>query len=340
MRIGMTYDLRSDYLKMGYSEEETAEFDREDTIESIEKALNDLGHETYRIGNIFKLVQSLTQKKKWDLVFNIAEGLHGIGREGQVPSLLEAYNIPYTFSDSLTLSLTLHKGITKQLVRSHGIPTPDFQMVYDNTDIWKVRLQGPLFVKPVAEGTAKGITKKSKVGSSDELHAACRALLKRFNQPILVEEYLPGREYTVGIIGTGKDARSVGTLEIISRDGAEKNAYTYFNKEYCEDYIEYKTINDRQAQIAEDIALGAWNVLGCRDAGRVDLREDRNGTVQFLEVNALPGLHPTHSDLPILCEKVGIEFNELIRRIVESAMSRYIESRTLFKEEAACTEAL
>ena len=322
MIIGITYDLRSDYLKMGYSEEDTAEFDREDTIQCIEKALNDLGHETHRISNIFKLVQFLAQKKRWDLVFNIAEGLHGFGREAQVPSLLEAYAIPYTFSDSLTLSLTLHKGITKQLVRSCGIPTPDFQIVHDNSDIWKVNLQGQLFVKPVAEGTAMGITKKSKVGNYDELHAVCRSLLKRFKQPLLVEEYLPGREFTVGIIGSARDAQAIGTLEIVSKKGAEKNAYTYYNKENCEDYIEYVTINDKQAQAAEEIALRVWEVLGCKDGGRVDLREDKNGIVQFLEVNSLPGLHPTHSDFPILCSKVGIEYTELIGKIAESAIKR------------------
>lgn len=340
MRVGITYDLRYDYLKLGYTEEETAEFDREDTIQSIEKALKGLGHKTYRIGNIFKLVQSITQKKRWDLVFNITEGLHGFGREAQVPSLLEAYNIPYTFSDSLTLSVTLHKEMTKRIVRSFGIPTPDFRIINNPSDIWKVDLKGQLFAKPVAEGTAKGITSKSRIKNPEQLHYICRSLLSRFKQPVLVEEYLPGREFTVGIIGTGRDAQPVGTLEIFSKDEAEKDAYTFYNKENCEEVIEYVLAKGKEAQKAEEIALTAWRSLECRDAGRIDLRENAIGELQFLEVNALPGLHPTHSDLPILCNKVGIEFHELIRRIVESAMNRYKENYTFFKEETARTEAL
>lgn len=340
MRVGITFDLRSDYLKMGYTEEETAEFDKEDTIQSIEKALNDLGHETCRIGNIFKLVQALAQKKRWDLVFNIAEGLHGFGREAQVPSLLEAYTIPYTFSDSLTLSVTLHKEMTNRIIRSFGIPTPDFRIVNNTSDIWKVDLKGQLFIKPVAEGTAKGITSKSRIKNPEQLHSACRSLLSRFEQPVLVEEYLSGREFTVGIIGTGRDAQTVGTLEIISRDEAEKNAYTFYNKENCEEVIEYVLAKGNEAQKAEEIALMAWRALGCRDAGRIDLRENAKGELQFLEVNALPGLHPTHSDLPILCNKVGIEFRELIRRIVESAMKRYKENHTFSKEKTARMETL
>ena len=340
MKIGITYDLRSDYLKMGYSEEETAEFDKEDTILIIEKTLKDLGHEACRIGNIFKLVQALAQKKSWDLVFNIAEGLHGFGREAQVPSLLESYTIPYTFSDSLTLSVTLHKEMTKRLVRSFGIPTPDFRIISNNSDIWKVDLKGQLFAKPVAEGTAKGISSKSRIKNPEQLHYVCRSLLRRFEQPVLVEEYLPGREFTVGIIGTGKDAQPVGTLEIISKNEAEKSAYTFYNKENCEEVIDYVLAKGKNAQKAEEMALIAWQSLGCRDAGRIDLRENGKGELQFLEVNALPGLHPTHSDLPILCSKVGIDFHELIHRIVESAGNRNKTNDTFFKEETTPSEIL
>ena len=122
MKIGLTYDLRSEYLKMGYSELETAEFDRDDTIEAIESTLHELGYETERIGHAKQLAKALTTGKRWDLVFNIAEGLHGIGREAQVPALLDLYEIPYTFSDPLVMSLTLHKGLTKRVLRDAGVP--------------------------------------------------------------------------------------------------------------------------------------------------------------------------------------------------------------------------
>ena len=129
MKIGITYDLRQYYLSQGMGEEETAEFDSPVTIESIDSTLSELGHVTDRIGNIRNLTSRLAAGDHWDLVFNIAEGIRGFGREAQVPALLEAYDIPYTFSDPLVLSLTLHKGMTKHVIRDLGIPTADFAVV-------------------------------------------------------------------------------------------------------------------------------------------------------------------------------------------------------------------
>jgi D-alanine-D-alanine ligase len=126
VRIGLTYDLRDAYLAMGYGEEETAEFDRDSTIEALEGALRSLGHETERIGHVRDLAGRLAAGARWDLVFNIAEGLSGYGREAQVPALLDAYGIPYTFADPLTASLTLHKAMTKRVLRDLGVRTPDF----------------------------------------------------------------------------------------------------------------------------------------------------------------------------------------------------------------------
>ena len=161
MKIGITYDLRDDYLAEGYGEEETAEFDHPRTIAAIEEALQSLGYETERIGHIRALARRLVADERWDMVFNIAEGLRGFGREAQVPALLDAWNIPYTFSDPLLLSLTLHKGMTKRVIRDLGIPTPDFAVVETPEEIATVVLPFPLFAKPVAEGTGKGVTAAS-----------------------------------------------------------------------------------------------------------------------------------------------------------------------------------
>ena len=150
MKIGITYDLRNDYLAEGYGEEETAEFDHPKTIAAIEAALRDLGYETDRIGHIRALAKRLVAGQRWDLVFNIAEGLRGFGREAQVPALLDAYDIPYTFSDPLVLTLTLHKGMMKRVIRDLGIPTPAFAVVESPEEIAGVRLPFPLFVKPIA----------------------------------------------------------------------------------------------------------------------------------------------------------------------------------------------
>jgi len=324
MIIGLTYDLRSDYLKEGFSEEETAEFDQESTVEAIDQTLQELGFKTDRIGHFHNLVKRLTQGDRWDMVFNICEGMYGIGREAQVPAILDAFNIPYTFSDPLVLTLTLHKGMTKRVIRDAGIPTPDFAIVEQESDIDKVELPYPLFVKPNAEGTGKGIDAKSKVNDFIELRTICLSLLPRFVNGLIVETFLPGREFTVAIAGTGTAARSLGVMEVILKDSAESHAYSYVNKEFCEDHVIYRLVDDEAAKECEEVALAAWRCLNCRDAGRVDIRFDPAGKASFLEVNPLAGLHPKHSDLPIICNFQGISFTSLIRMIMESAMKRKV----------------
>lgn len=325
MRLGLTYDLRSEYLAAGYGEEETAEFDRDDTIDSIEAALRELGHETDRIGNVQQLVKRLAAGDRWELVFNICEGLRGLGREAVVPALLDAYNIPYTFADPLVLTVSLHKGLTKTVLREHGIPTPQSRLVEDMAALCDVQLRYPLFIKPVSEGTGKGITAASKINSPDELAAGCRDLLAKFRQPVLVEEFLPGREFTTALIGTDDEARVLGTMEIILLDAAEPEVYSYVNKERCEELVEYRLGRpdaDPEVAATEALALAAWRALGGRDAGRVDIRSDASGQPQFIEANPLAGLHPQHSDLPIIATMVGMPYIELIRRIVDSAATR------------------
>ena len=325
MKIGLTYDLRSEYLAMGYSEDETAEFDRDDTIRAIENALQILGHKTDRIGNAKTLTERLVAGDRWDLVFNIAEGLFGVAREAQVPAILDLYEIPYTFSDPLIMGLTLHKGMTKQVIRESGFATPDFKVVATATDAAHLKFKPPYFVKPVAEGTGKGISEKSIVRDPQRLTAVCGELLKQYHQPVLVETYLSGREFTVGIVGTGPDAEVLGTLEVILLPGAEKGVYSYLNKEKCEELVEYRlasAASDGSVKKAEALALGCWQALGCRDGGRIDIRCDESGNPYFLEVNPLAGLHPEHSDLPILCNHLGISYGDLIRRIVDSAALR------------------
>ncbi|MBU2502249.1 D-alanine--D-alanine ligase [bacterium] len=324
MRIGLTYDLRDDYLRMGYSEEETAEFDRLSTIESIERAVRNCGHETDRIGHARALMRRLVAGDRWDLVFNIAEGLRGIGREAQVPGILDVYGIPYTFSDPMVTALSLHKGMTKRVLRDGGLPTPDFAEITRPEDLDGLDLRFPLFAKPLAEGTGKGIDGASVIHDPIQLRERCLELLGRFGQPVLVESYLPGREFTVGITGTGDRASVLGTLEIVLLKGAEDGAYTYTNKEFCEELVEYRhvTRDDPTVAMAEDTSLAAWRLLGCRDGGRLDLRAGVDGVPQLMELNPLAGLHPEHSDLPMIATAVGMPYVELIRRILDSAAER------------------
>lgn len=325
MQIGLTYDLRAEYLAAGYDEEETAEFDRADTIDALADALEQLGHEPDRIGNAQQLIRRLANGGSWDLVFNICEGLHGVAREAQVPAILDVYDIPYTFSDPLVMSVCLDKSLTKMIVRAADGPTPDFVTVAKPDDIQRVDLPFPLFAKPVAEGTGKGIGPMSKIGNSAALDSVCRQLLARYRQRVLIETFLPGRELTVGLVGTGADAHVLGTLEITLRPGAEPDAYSYTNKERCEDLVDYRLVHaeqDEEVRQAEGVALHAWRALGCRDAGRIDLRFDAAGQPNFLEANPLAGLHPYHSDLPMICAQIGYSYQTLISWIVESASAR------------------
>ena len=322
MIIGFTYDLKEDYLAEGFSEEAAAEFDAPETIEGISNALHGLGHEVVRIGNVRSLLKRLHQGERWDLVFNICEGVRGIGREAQVPAILEIFDIPYVFSDPLVLSLTLHKGMTKRIIRDLGIPTAPFAIVERPEDLDGIDLPYPLFVKPVAEGTGKGIGPDSKVGNYTELKKICIDRLERFSQPVLVETFLPGREITVGIIGNGAKARVIGMMEVIYNQRETSGIYSYHNKAHYEDFIDYTVPEKELYERCSEIALASWRGLKCQDAGRVDLRLDQHGVPNFMEVNPLAGLNPLHSDLPILASKSGMDFNELIEKIIEAAFNR------------------
>ena len=328
-KVGITYDLQDDYLVLGYSREETAEFDKVDTINAIDNSLQALGYETTRIGQVKNLVELLVGGERWDLVFNIAEGMYGAARESQVPAILDAYRIPYTFSDPLVLAVALDKSLAKRIVASMGVPTPRFRLVKSEEDIGMVDLKFPIFAKPVAEGTSKGVSSLSLVKNKENLYSICKELLIKFKQPVLLESFLPGREFTVGIIGTGDESKAIGAIEVTLNEGADIPAYSYHNKSNFQELVKYKAVEDSTAKLAMDIAVNAWKALGCRDCGRVDLRCDRLGIPNFIEVNPLAGLNPDISDLPILCRLKGISYTELMEMIVRSATKRI--NRSLIK---------
>ncbi|WP_246325457.1 D-alanine--D-alanine ligase family protein [Dissulfurirhabdus thermomarina] len=321
--IGFAYDLRSDALAEGLSPEEAAEFDSAETIDAIAAALAGNGFDVDRIGNGRALCARLAQGHRWDLVFNIAEGRGGRCREAQVPALLELFSIPYTFSDPLTCALTLDKEMAKQVIRAAGLPTPASRVIASLDDLDPLSLGYPLFAKPLAEGTGKGIDGASRVDDGRALAAVCGRLLETFRQPVLVEEYLPGREFTTSILGTGREARVLGTLEVRLRPDAPDGDYSFKVKEECEQYVDYLLVtHDPVLPAVEELALASYRALQCRDAGRVDIRLDADGNPAFLEINPLPGLHPTHSDLPMTATACGMEYGELIGAIVASARKR------------------
>jgi D-alanine-D-alanine ligase len=323
VRIGLTYDLKDDYLALGYGDDEVAEFDSPATVDALAQALAALGHDVERVGHVRALAGRLVGGWRCDLVFNIAEGVAGFGRESQVPALLEAYGIPYTFSDPLVCALTLHKAMAKHVARGCGVPTPSFALVETHAEAAAVALPLPLFVKPVAEGSSKGVTARSLVTTRAALVEVCGDLLERYRQPVLVEEFLSGREFTVGILGGGAGARALGTLEVVLRDGADAAGYSYRNKTQWRELVDYRMLEAGPLRTeVEGVALATWRCLGCRDAGRVDVRLDGAGRAQMLEVNPLAGLSPGYSDLPIMAALVGMDYRTLIGEIVRCAEAR------------------
>jgi D-alanine-D-alanine ligase len=319
MKIGITYDLRSWYIDRGYSMDETAEFDKQETVDALENSLNQMGYETEPVGNVFQLIEALARGSKWDIVFNIAEGLYGDGRESVVPAVLDQYRIPYVFSGPLIMGLSLNKHLAKLVVASAGVPVSPGYLITEIKDLGKCDLNYPLFVKPVSEGTGKGITEKSLVNSSSELTKMVKWILSEFKQPALVEEYLPGREFTVGIVGYGDEAIAIGGMEVMC---ANNLPYSVEVKENYQNYCKYKPLDADIIDECKSVALRAWKALDAVDAGRVDLKADRFGKICFIEANPLAGLNPVHSDLPILSRMFGIEYQTLMEMIMKAAIKR------------------
>lgn len=319
MKVGLTYDLRSWYLDRGYSMDETAEFDKQETVDAISEALKLMGHETDLIGNAFQLIEALASGRSWDLVFNIAEGLYGDGRESVVPAILDQYKIPYVFSGPVIMGLSLNKHLAKLVVASAGVPVTPGCLISHLREIEKCNLNYPFFVKPVSEGTGKGITEKSLVNNPSELFKMVEWIITEFHQPALVEEYLPGREFTVGLIGYGDDAVAIGGMEVITSNNLP---YSVEVKENYQEYCKYKPLDADIIEECKSVALQAWKALDAVDAGRVDLKADRNGKICFIEANPLAGLNPVHSDLPMLSRMYGIDYQTLLEMIVKAAIKR------------------
>jgi len=320
--VGMTYDLQQDYLDRGYDKDEVAELDSPVTVEAIRQALASRGHEVELVGGVMPLARALSDGRRWDMVFNFAEGMRGLAREAQVPALLDAWDIPYTFSGPEVLALSLHKGWTNAVLRAHGVPTADFRIVNSVAEVDAIDLPFPLFVKPVAEGSSKGVSDKSLVRNRQALRDICAHVLDTFRQPALVETFLPGREFTVGILGSGAQCRVLGVMEVLSTARGDACAYTYANKQEWRERALYELAADDRAAQAAEVARAAWQALGCLDAGRIDVRLDEQGQARFIEVNPLAGLNPESSDLPILCGKIGLGYDVLIASIMDSAMAR------------------
>lgn len=325
MKIGFTYNLRDKEKPRENSPADFyGEFESRETIAAISEGLTQLGYEVIQIGDLPALLRFLAEEKRVEMIFNMSEGRFGRARESQIPGVLEAFRIPYTFSDPHTLAICLDKGLTKDILQKANIPTVAYQVLHPGQPI---SLNGvastpmPYFLKPLYEGTSKGIDVGAIVHSPAEMKQRTEWLWETYQQPVLLEKYLRGREFTVGILGTGARARAIGTLEISLTK--ERDVYGFTEKEACEELVVYEAFTEQPLlDTLSNLALQTWRLLECRDGGRVDFKLDENGKPFVLEVNTLPGMHPTHSDLPMIATHAGMSFAELLDEILQSAMRR------------------
>jgi D-alanine-D-alanine ligase len=263
-----------------------------------------------------------------DLVFNMAEGQGSRSREAHVPAACEMLGVPYTHSDPLTMALTLDKSMTKRIAASHGIATAPFCVIERSADIEEARLPPfPVIAKPNREGSSMGIRRDSICRDRAALVRQIENLLSDYRQPVVVESFLPGPEVTVAVLGNGADARALGAMEIAPRDGSGA-AFIYgleTKRNYLSevDYHVPPRLAAPTIAAIEETAAAVYRVMGCLDVARIDLRLDAAGRPCLVEVNALPGLDPVRSDLPILCGRLAIPYQALIDRIIGHAAARW-----------------
>src|SRR6185436_11492110 len=314
--------------------DEFAEWDAPATIAAVESALSRLGT-VVRLEATEDFPERLRQTRP-DIVFNIAEGWRGVNREAHVPAICEFFGIPYSGSDPFTLTLCLDKAKAKETLTFHGIPTPKFTVVERLADLYHLagKLSLPLFVKPLHEGSSKGITDSNLCRDRDQLFRQTEFLLENYKQPVLVEEFLPGKEFTCAVLGNGSEATVLPIVEM-NFEALPRGAqpiYSYDAKfvwDRPENPLEIfqcpaRITKELQASI-ERVTLDAFRVLGCRDWARIDVRLDAAGNPNVLEVNPLPGILPDPADnscLPKAARAAGIGYDELIQSCLKYAAAR------------------
>ena len=322
LKVGITYNMKKNSPSSLPDAE--AEFDDAETIRAIQGALENAG---FRVG-LYEATEDLPlrlMQKKPDIVFNIAEGMNGRGREAHVPAILNYLRIPFTGSDETTMGIAMDKALTKRLVASYGVSTPAYQVVDCALPFTDICLSFPVIVKPNTEGSGKGISRLSIVSDPGELQRLLKEKTAAYQQDMLVEEFIHGREFTVGILGNGDTLRIFPPMEI-EFDDISRGIYDYETKKNFRQHVRYGCPADIGAGLRkemEDTAETIYRALACRDFARIDFRLSAEGRLYFLEINPLPGLAPGYSDFPILAAFCGMEYITLIQKILDCAIKRY-----------------
>ena len=309
-----------------------AEWDTWETINALKESL-EVFHNVTLIDANENVFEKLIEAKP-DIVFNIAEGIHGQSRESQIPAILDMLQIPYTGSDALTLGICLNKARTKEILSYHKIPTPDFKVIKTDSSVLNHSFEFPLIVKPISEGSSKGIFSSSLVKNYDELNREIKRVVGEYNQSALIEEYLPGREFTVAVIGNDEDTMVLPIVEIKYDKFPEdvEHLYSYEAKWILDTKESDFDVFECPASLDKDLekklietALNTYKVLDCKDWGRIDIRLDKNETPNVIEINPLPGIMPDpneNSSLPKAARAAGIDYKTLIQGVLYAACKR------------------
>lgn len=328
MRIGLSYDLKETIaLQQASCDDAFEEYDSSETVELIAAALEAEGHTVTMLGGGREFLGKILRDKV-DFVFNIAEGrgTHR-SREAQVPSILEMLDIPYSGSDPQCLAICLDKPLTKKLVASEGVSTPNWRVINDRQELRQIDscdFPFPAIIKPAYEGSSKGISLTSVVEDAKQAIEVIENLLEKYQQPAMMEEVILGDEVTVGIVGNSPP-RVLDMMHIIPK---RKDGYFLYTLEVKRNYLElvdYECpagLEEKVLHRLQSSSLRAFNALGCRDFARLDFRISTAGVPYFLEINPLPGLG-THSDLVIMAKMMGWSHRQLITNVLNAAIERY-----------------
>ncbi|MEG2174484.1 MAG: ATP-grasp domain-containing protein, partial [Oscillospiraceae bacterium] len=314
---GIVYNLKKEQ-DSGVIDAE-AEYDNIETVHAIRQALEEGGLRTELLEADEFLFDKL-RRNSIDMVFNIAEGMSGRGREAQIPALLNMLGIPFTGSDETTLCLALDKALTKRLLATYHIRTPKYAVISSGRASCLSRLHYPIIIKPNAEGSSKGISDLSIVESPAALHELVERNLAMYEGDMLAEEYIEGREFTVGLLGNGSETRVFRPMEIVYECETQNSyhVYSYSVKQDFQRYVHYECPATLSCEIERemmDAARKVYDILGCRDCARVDFRLASDGKIYFIEINPLPGLAPGYSDYPMLAAYCGLPYGELVRSV-------------------------
>jgi D-alanine-D-alanine ligase len=335
LKIGFTYDSKEEYSLSGEDlPDRYAEFDSKSTIEEISLALKSHGDEVICIGNARNLVKRITAGERWDIVFNICEGLKYRNREAQVPAILELYDIPYAGSDPLTMSVTLDKTVCKKIIEFHGINTPAFRCIdapgaMKENSGW-IEKHLPVIVKPSHEGTSKGLSQNSLCRSFDEAAKQAGWVLENYRQPALIEQFIKGYEFTVAVIGNDVP-RVFPPVQVVIKDKKDlgEDFYTFQRASTSDTDIRYVCPAQIDAKLDKTLrcmALDAYKALECRDFSRMDFRVDYKNNPYFLECNPLPQLGLIDV-FPLVAEAEKMEYREIVFMILQAALDRLNRSR-------------